>query len=254
MKKTNLITGFLALALIATLSISQTASALSFSQIFGFGKSDDNQQESQQNNQEDGHVLSASTDDTDQQPIPENPKVPAEVMVEVQKGDSLSKIAKAQSTTYKRLFDANTFISDPNVINPGDKIRIPDADEQIASREIPISAPRPVASPKTTKKFNNQRSNSSKQSNQVVSTAPAVADGSVWDKLAKCESGGNWSINTGNGYYGGLQFTASTWRAVGGTGLPHQNSREEQIKRAEILLARSGWGQWPACTKKLGLR
>ncbi len=67
---------------------------------------------------------------------------------------------------------------------------------------------------------------------------------SVWDKIAKCESGGNWSINTGNGYYGGLQFSAATWRSVGGPKLPHQNSREVQIKYAKILQARSGWGQW----------
>ncbi len=88
----------------------------------------------------------------------------------------------------------------------------------------------------------------------VASDAPSVADGSVWDRLAQCESGGNWSINTGNGYYGGLQFTASTWASVGGSGLPHENSREEQIKRGKILQQRSGWGQWPSCTAKLGLR
>ena len=66
----------------------------------------------------------------------------------------------------------------------------------------------------------------------------------VWDKIAKCESGGNWHINTGNGYYGGLQFSAATWKSVGGPGLPHQYSREVQIKYAKILQARSGWGQW----------
>ncbi|WP_162598717.1 resuscitation-promoting factor [Nocardioides gilvus] len=77
---------------------------------------------------------------------------------------------------------------------------------------------------------------------------------SVWDALAKCESGGNWATNTGNGYYGGLQFNPNTWRSVGGTGLPHQHSREEQIKRGKILQARAGWGQWPHCTSKLGLR
>ena len=76
----------------------------------------------------------------------------------------------------------------------------------------------------------------------------------VWDRLAKCESGGNWKINTGNGYYGGLQFSAGTWRSVGGSGLPHQHSREEQIKRGKILQQRAGWGQWPSCTRKLGLR
>ena len=74
--------------------------------------------------------------------------------------------------------------------------------------------------------------------------APSVASNSVWDKIAECESGGNWSINTGNGYYGGLQFSAATWRSVGGPGLPHQQSREVQIKYAKILQQRSGWGQW----------
>lgn len=79
----------------------------------------------------------------------------------------------------------------------------------------------------------------------------------VWQKLAKCESGGNWSTNSGNGFYGGLQFTASTWRAQGGgkyAALPHQASASEQVKIASKLQKRAGWGQWPACTKKLGLR
>lgn len=80
------------------------------------------------------------------------------------------------------------------------------------------------------------------------------SDDAVWDRLAQCESGGNWSINTGNGYYGGLQFSAATWRSVGGTGLPHQHSRETQIHFGKILQQRSGWGQWPACSRKLGLR
>ena len=76
----------------------------------------------------------------------------------------------------------------------------------------------------------------------------------VWDRLARCESGGNWSINTGNGYYGGLQFSLASWRAVGGSGYPHNASREEQIKRGKKLRAAQGWGAWPACTRKLGLR
>jgi hypothetical protein len=85
-------------------------------------------------------------------------------------------------------------------------------------------------------------------------SAASVGGGSVWDALAKCEAGGNWAINTGNGYYGGLQFSASSWRAVGGTGLPHQHSRETQIAMGERLKARQGWGAWPSCTRKLGLR
>jgi resuscitation-promoting factor RpfB len=83
---------------------------------------------------------------------------------------------------------------------------------------------------------------------------PVVADGGVWDRLAKCEAGGNWAINTGNGYYGGLQFNAGTWRANGGQGLPHENSREQQIAIGEKVVARSGgYGAWPACAAKLGL-
>jgi hypothetical protein len=68
-----------------------------------------------------------------------------------------------------------------------------------------------------------------------------------WAGVAQCESGGNWAINTGNGYYGGLQFLLSTWRAVGGRGYPHQNSAGEQAYRAEILRQRAGLGQWPVC-------
>ena len=85
-------------------------------------------------------------------------------------------------------------------------------------------------------------------------SAPCVASGSVWDRLAGCESGGNWRINTGNGFYGGLQFTPSTWRGYGGTGMPHQASREQQIAVAKRVQAGQGWGAWPACTAKLGIR
>ena len=82
-----------------------------------------------------------------------------------------------------------------------------------------------------------------------------VPDGSVWDQLAQCESGGDWSINTGNGYYGGLQFNLSTWQAYGGTGYPHEHSREEQIAVAiKVRDANGGsYGSWPHCAAQLGL-
>ncbi len=85
--------------------------------------------------------------------------------------------------------------------------------------------------------------------------APNFAGGStVWDRLAQCESGGNWAINTGNGYYGGLQFNLQTWRAYGGPGYPHTSSRETQIAVATRLRnARGGYGAWPGCAAKLGL-
>jgi putative cell wall-binding protein len=76
----------------------------------------------------------------------------------------------------------------------------------------------------------------------------------TWERLAQCESGGNWAINTGNGYYGGIQFSLSSWRAVNGAGYPHQNTKWEQIHRGELLQQRQGWGAWPACSRKLGLR
>jgi resuscitation-promoting factor RpfA len=85
----------------------------------------------------------------------------------------------------------------------------------------------------------------------IAGTANAAPD-SVWDKLAQCESGGRWNINTGNGYQGGLQFTPSTWRAYGGSGSAASASREEQIAVAERVLAAQGWGAWPSCSKKVG--
>lgn len=87
------------------------------------------------------------------------------------------------------------------------------------------------------------------------SVSANYASGStVWDALAQCESGGNWAINTGNGYYGGLQFNLGTWQAYGGTGLPSEASRETQIAIATKLRdASGGYGAWPACSSKLGL-
>ncbi|MFC4126300.1 transglycosylase family protein [Nocardia rhizosphaerae] len=75
----------------------------------------------------------------------------------------------------------------------------------------------------------------------------ATASANNWDAVAQCESSGNWSINTGNGYYGGLQFSQSTWEAYGGTGYAHNASREEQIRVAENVLAGQGPGAWPTC-------
>jgi resuscitation-promoting factor RpfA len=87
----------------------------------------------------------------------------------------------------------------------------------------------------------------------VAGTANAAPD-SAWDKLAQCESGGNWKINTGNGYFGGLQFNQRTWRAYGGKGSAHTASRAEQIAVAERTLAAQGWNAWPSCSHKAGVR
>jgi hypothetical protein len=76
----------------------------------------------------------------------------------------------------------------------------------------------------------------------------------AWDRLAQCESGGNWAANTGNGYYGGIQFSMSSWQAVGGTGYPNEASRETQIAMGQRLWNQGGWSHWPACSSKLGYR
>jgi hypothetical protein len=81
----------------------------------------------------------------------------------------------------------------------------------------------------------------------VLGVGTANADSVNWDAIAACESSGNWAINTGNGYYGGLQFSPSTWSSNGGTGMPHQASREEQIRIAENVLRTQGIGAWPTC-------
>lgn len=164
---------------------------------------------------------------------------PTAKMVTVQSGDTLDKIAKAHGTTYTRLFDANTKIADPDVIYAGQSIRIPAQGEKLAHRALPGAVP--AAAPATTVHY-------------AARPAPAPASaGGVWDRLAACESGGNWAINTGNGFYGGLQFTLSSWQGVGGSGYPHQASKSEQIARAQMLQARQGWGAWPACSARLGL-
>jgi len=90
----------------------------------------------------------------------------------------------------------------------------------------------------------------------VSLAAPANASSMDWDALAQCESSGNWGINTGNGYSGGLQFVQSTWEGYGGTAYAPtaaQASREQQIAVAEKVLASQGPGAWPACTAKLGM-
>lgn len=178
-------------------------------------------------------------------------------MVTIAEGDSLTKIADANGSTFERIFFANEKIADPDVIHPGDSVRVPNADEKLTEREIPaniVAMAQPVApvayeAPASAQAYQ-------APAPRAVSPAPVatVSDGSVWDRLAQCESGGNWSINTGNGYYGGLQFSPSSWTAAGGSGSPQNASREEQIAVAQNLQSMQGWGAWPSCSSQLGLR
>lgn len=121
----------------------------------------------------------------------------------------------------------------------------------------PASVPTPAAAP-----MEATLHNLATPTPRPAAPAPApqrvvtYAGTTVWDDLARCESGGNWAINTGNGYYGGLQFDLSTWQGYGGAefaAYPHEATREEQIIVAERLRAARGYAPWPACRDKLGL-
>ncbi|MET8701248.1 transglycosylase family protein [Kitasatospora sp. NPDC058032] len=90
----------------------------------------------------------------------------------------------------------------------------------------------------------------------VAANGASAAPVSVWDKVAQCEATGNWAINSGNGFYGGLQFTSSTWAAFGGTAYApqaHQATKAQQIAVGEKVLASQGPGAWPVCSVKAGL-
>ena len=91
----------------------------------------------------------------------------------------------------------------------------------------------------------------------LVGVAPAEAAATtVWDRVAQCESGGNWKINTGNGFYGGVQFAAGTWKAYGGNtyaSQAHLATKAEQIAIARRVLAGQGPGAWPVCSRRAGL-
>lgn len=141
----------------------------------------------------------------------------------VRLGEVLSTIAPRYGMTWQRLCSNNN-LPNCNVIREGQRLVV----DGSASAASASSDAQPVSN-------DNGR-------------------GHIWDRLAQCESSGDWSINTGNGYYGGLQFLPSTWRAYGGSGMPHQASREEQIAVAERTLAAQGWNAWPSCSRSMDLR
>jgi LysM repeat protein len=155
----------------------------------------------------------------------------------VKSGDTLSRIASRQGLgSWRSLYDANPSIRNPDLIFPGQRLDIPSGSGHVLHRSSQVST------------------SSTRHRSSSSGSSGSVAGGSVWDRLAQCESGGNWSINTGNGFYGGLQFTQSSWRAAGGSGSPQNASRSEQIRVAQNLQRMQGWGAWPTCSRKVGLR
>ncbi|MFA5004120.1 MAG: transglycosylase family protein [Candidatus Saccharimonadales bacterium] len=204
-----------------------------------------------------GYIADKKPVETEAQaaPVPAPAPAPAAVIITVQTGDNLTKLAEANNTTALRLFYANAGVQNPDLIYAGQQLRVPTSDEQLAPRALPIPAPAPapIASATVAPTTRAYRAVSPRPVTPAPTAVLASADTSVWDRIAACESGGNWAINTGNGYYGGLQFTLSSWRAVGGTGYPNQASKAEQIARAQMLQARQGWNAWPVCSHRAGM-
>ncbi|GAA1988410.1 resuscitation-promoting factor [Isoptericola halotolerans] len=125
----------------------------------------------------------------------------------------------------------------------------------VGTKERPEPEPEPEPEPASSGSSSSGSSSSGSggSSSSSSGSSGGSAPSGVWSQLAQCESGGNPSTNTGNGYYGMYQFSLPTWQAVGGSGLPSDASAAEQTKRAKILQQRAGWGQWPHCASKLGL-
>ena len=162
--------------------------------------------------------------------------VTASKRITVKAGDTLSSLfADTPGGPYRAAYVND--LDNPDLIEVGQILTIPVRD---GKRYVP---PRPTAA----------------VSRSVGTVAPSVNEtagsvgSSVWTALADCESGGDWTINTGNGYFGGLQFSLSSWQAVGGSGYPHQHSAATQIAMGQRLQAAQGWGAWPGCAAELGL-
>lgn len=186
------------------------------------------------------------------------------IVHKVKHGQGLQQIAKLYGfkgeKAFRVLYDANPQLDQLHLESSGITINIPTCRSRMIRRKLPKPPPPPPEPEEEETEAEEpepaepSESDSSEESApEPEEEAPPVAGDSVWDELAECESGGDWSANTGNGYYGGIQFSLETWRSVGGSGYPHENSREEQIKRGKILQEQSGWGQWPACAAELGL-
>jgi LysM repeat protein len=175
----------------------------------------------------------------------------------VHQGDTLSSIAArtyGSSADWPAVWWANrTQVRDPNLLLVGQRIQLPASGHVTASMAraaraaIAPQSPAPAADPGPVSTVQSDPSAAA----PVYASAPASSsDGVNWNAIAACESGGNWSIDTGNGFYGGLQFTQQTWLAYGGgqyAASANQASESQQIAVAQQVLAGQGIGAWPVC-------
>ena len=178
----------------------------------------------------------------------------------VHQGDTLSAIAAhayGSSADWPAIWWANRHqVSNPNMITAGQRLRLP-ASGHVSARiahaalaAIPAPPPPPAPAPAQGQAVGSVPPADPPAATPVSTGAPASSGGANWSAIAACESGGNWSTNTGNGFYGGLQFTEQTWLAYGGGQYaPSANmaSESEQIAVAERVLAGQGIGAWPVC-------
>lgn len=167
------------------------------------------------------------------------------VQAEGAKGE---RVIKDSVTTVDGVEESREQISDEVTKKPQDRVLV------VGTKARPVVKP---ATPKAPKKSSSSSSSSSGSSSPAAAPAPSApaASGDVWAALARCESGGRANVVSASGAYHGLyQFSVATWKSVGGSGLPSQASPAEQTKRAKMLQARSGWGQWPSCSRQIGVR
>ena len=171
------------------------------------------------------------------------------------------KVDQVSTTDYDATesFDAEpTYVDDPELEQGTEEVRVEGTpgERTVTRRLIMVNGAKESNEIINSKETRPASPATIARGTKEPAAAPAVADGSVWDTIAQCESTGNWSINTGNGFSGGLQFTDSTWQAFGGgeyAAQAWQAPREQQIAVAQKVQAAQGWGAWPACTAKLGI-
>ncbi|HSK97955.1 MAG TPA: transglycosylase family protein, partial [Euzebyales bacterium] len=143
-------------------------------------------------------------------------------------GDIAERYGIGGQEAFRVLWDANPQLDQLMLERSGITIRIPACGSELKRRKLPEPPPEPEPEQTEAEAETDDGGEAADDPAPAPDPAPAVADGSVWDQLAECESGGNWSINTGNGYYGGLQFALASWRSNGGrdfAAYPHQASR-----------------------------